>query len=360
MNYPNPTLGVSTRNLDSPDSGSARMCTQPQSATTATPPGLNIGLPEAATVAEFDVCLDLVLAGPTDLTIRYECVGPTQAPIIVVLGGISATRHVTVHHQNPTPGWWQVHTQPGGPLDATQHRILSIDWIGGDGSLDVPLDPADQARALHLALKAIHGIAFADDTTSIPAVKAIVGASYGAMVCLHAAVQHPRTYPRVVLMSGCHRSHPFSTAWRTIQRAILSLPGEGADPSPALALARQLALLSYRTPADIASRSTEEALAWLQQRGEEFTTRFTPTAFLRLSESIDNHRINPADVTSRVAAIAVADDLLVPEADMADLVTQLNDAHLTTFSSDYGHDGFLKEPDHVSLALTEALTHVCA
>lgn len=304
--------------------------------------------------------LDLVHSGKHTLEIRYECVGPPSAPVLAVLGGISASCHVTSHVDDPSPGWWQVHTAPGAPLDPSQHRIFSIDWIGSDGSLDVPLDPADQARALHIALKDLHRINADDETTTVPATKAIVGASYGAMIALHASVQHPEVYPRVVAMSGCHTSHPFSTAWRTIQREILALPGLENNPKPALALARKLALLSYRTPANIASRSTAEALAWLAKRGEDFTTRYSPTAFIRLSESIDNHRIDPADLSARIAAIAVTDDLLVPEADIAELTDRVPNAHLITFSSDYGHDGFLKEPDHVAKALTEALAHVCA
>lgn len=307
-----------------------------------------------------NVELDLVHAGKHPVEISYECVGPQSAPVLAVLGGISASCHVTSHPADPSPGWWHVHTAPGAPLDSTQHRVFSIDWIGCDGSLDVPLDPADQAQALHIALKDLHGVNASDETTVIPATKAIVGASYGAMIALHASVQHPEVYPRVVAMSGCHTSHPFSTAWRTIQREILALPGLENNPKPALALARKLALLSYRTPANIASRSTAEALAWLAERGEQFTTRYSPTAFIRLSESIDNHHIDPADLSARIAAIAVSDDLLVPEDDIAALTDQVPDAHLITFSSDYGHDGFLKEPDHVAKALTEALTHVCA
>jgi hypothetical protein len=36
---------------------------------------------------------------------HYELIGAPGAPVVVVLGGISATRHVTITDDDPSPGW---------------------------------------------------------------------------------------------------------------------------------------------------------------------------------------------------------------------------------------------------------------
>src|SRR5437773_9681989 len=40
--------------------------------------------------------------------VRYEIVGPRGAPVVAVLGGISASRHVTSSVSDPSPGWWKM------------------------------------------------------------------------------------------------------------------------------------------------------------------------------------------------------------------------------------------------------------
>lgn len=41
------------------------------------------------------------------LDISYELVGPPGAPVVMVMGGISATRHVASNDHNRRHGWWE-------------------------------------------------------------------------------------------------------------------------------------------------------------------------------------------------------------------------------------------------------------
>src|SRR5690349_16668649 len=66
---------------------------------------------------------------------NYELVGPADAPVVVALGGISASRHVTSTNANAAPGWWEDIAGPGRAIDTTRVRVLGIDYIdGGRGS----------------------------------------------------------------------------------------------------------------------------------------------------------------------------------------------------------------------------------
>src|SRR5690606_33231884 len=163
-----------------------------------------------ATRGVLDRVLALRHAGPRRVRIAWECIGPQEAPVLVVQGGISATRHALASAAHPESGWWEA--QAHG-LDARRRRIVSIDWLGADGTLDLVLDPSDQADAIAAVL----------DALGIARVDAFVGASYGAMVGLQFAARHPQRLACLVAISGAHRSHPPATALRVIQRRIVRL-----------------------------------------------------------------------------------------------------------------------------------------
>jgi homoserine O-acetyltransferase len=299
--------------------------------------------------------LSLRHAGLRELRIAYECQGPANAPVVIVAGGISATRHVSVHARDNTPGWWQTQVGPGLAIDSDRVRVLAIDWLGADGELDAPIDTADQADALAAVL----------DHLGIARAIAFIGCSYGAMVGLQFAVRHRQRLDQLLAISGAHRPHPFASAWRSLQRNIVR--SGCADPQVALSLARQLAMLSYRTPEEFAQRFAapariDDGIArcaaedYLAICGERFANAWTTTAFLRLSESIDLHHVDPIDVRVPTTLVAVSEDRLVPSADLHALAEKLPAPHrLHHLRSRYGHDAFLKEHEQIAEIIGDVL-----
>lgn len=300
--------------------------------------------------------------GEHDLQIAYELVGPADAPVVLAAGGISAHRHVIASDAFPEAGWWQ--SQSGVGLDTARLRVLAIDWLGADGRLDAVIDSADQADAIAAVL----------DALGIAAVAAFLGSSYGAMVGLQFAARHPRRVDRLVAISGAHRSHPYASAWRALQRQAVALGQLQCDESQGLALARQLAMLSYRTPAEFAERFDAAptvahdrvrvaAEDYLEHCASTWVTRTSPTAFLRLSESIDLHRVDPREVGVPTTVVAIAEDRLVPLEDLFALSEALPRGEIHVLRSKFGHDAFLTETraigDLIAGALDAALQRAC-
>jgi homoserine O-acetyltransferase len=224
--------------------------------------------------------------------------------------------------------------------------------------MDVPIDPADQADAIVAVL----------DALGIRALAAFVGCSYGALVGLQFAAAHGGRLRRLVAISGSDRAHAYASAWRALQRRAVALGALQCDEAAGLALARELAMLSYRTPEEFAERFDSPAQVahgrvrcpaedYLDACGQRFAERFSPTAFLRLSESIDLHRVDASAIRVPTTVVAVAEDRLVPVEDAYRLVERLRggDAHLRVLRSKYGHDAFLKEVDAIAGVLCEAL-----
>jgi homoserine O-acetyltransferase len=299
--------------------------------------------------------LPLRHAGPRRLAIAWECVGADAAPVVVVAGGISAGRHVVANAVDPAPGWWDAQA---GALDGDRHRVLAIDWLGSDGDLDVPLDTADQADAIAAVL----------DHLGIERVRGFIGASYGAMVGLQFAARHPRRLGALLAISGAHRPHPFASALRALQRRIVRA---GAGGAVAVSLARQLALLSYRTPEEFAERfaapahlrdgrAVVAADAYLQACGARDAARVDAVALLRLSDSLDLHAVDPGCVRAPTTLVAVAEDRLVPSADLHALAAALGaTCRLHHLRSRVGHDAFLVEHAAISAVVREFLAGAC-
>jgi homoserine O-acetyltransferase len=305
----------------------------------------------------FALTLPLRHAGARRVTLRYEWRGPEDAPLVVVAGGISAGRHVGASARYPEPGWWPQQAGVGQALDSERFRLLAIDWLGADGSLDAPIDSADQADAIAAVLARI----------GQRRVAAFVGCSYGAMVGLQFAARHGERLGALVAISGGAGAHPYASAWRSLQRRILELGRSEGGTREALSLARQLALLSYRTPEEFAERFAAPATLadgrvrvaaedWLQARGAHYVARTAPTAFARLSESIDLHALEPQEVRVPTVLVAVEEDRLVPRADLVALAEALPCARrLHLLRSRFGHDAFLTEHAAIAAILREAL-----
>lgn len=304
-----------------------------------------------------DAVLATCHAGTRRLRLNYELVGPEGAPVVFVAGGISANRHVAANALEPESGWVQGLLDPGRTLDPSRLRVLAFDYVGADGSIDAPIDTADQADAVALLL----------DALGIESLASWVGYSYGALVGLQLAVRHPQRLRRLVAVSGAHKAHPYAAAWRALQRKAVALGRLQCADAQGLSLARQFAMLSYRTPEEFAERFDAPPVIcngqvrvaaedYLDAAGAKFVARVGETAWLRLSESIDLHQVDPAKVNVPTTVVAVEGDRLVPMADAVALIEGLGTrGRLRVLRSPYGHDAFLKEIDRVDALLATEL-----
>jgi homoserine O-acetyltransferase len=130
--------------------------------------------------------------------------------------------------------------------------------------------------------------------------------------------------------------------------------------------------LSYRTPEEFGARfDVDPSVAgntarcgaedWLADHGAAYANRTPATAFLRLSESIDLHRVDPRDVRVPTTLIAFEEDRLVPADDVRALAAGIDaPVRLRILRSTYGHDAFLKEPVAIAACLRDALEEVRA
>lgn len=297
-------------------------------------------------------------------SVFFETHGPAHARPTVVLGGISAGCHLAPTASDPRPGWWAGLVGRGKALDPARRRLVGMDFLGGPSGAGLlrPVTTHDQARALAAVLDALdHGPAD------------LLGASYGGMVALAFAELFPERVSRLVVVCAAHRAHPMATALRSLQRSAVRLGARAGLDVEGLALARALAMTTYRSAREFERRFSSAPLGeggttrgtqtpgrtlargrrvaqrfpvedYIEARGIAFARDFDPERFLALSESIDLHRTRPESVPASTLLVSVDSDSLVPPWLVDRLAAKAGGraAH-ATLSSRFGHDAFLKE-----------------
>jgi homoserine O-acetyltransferase/O-succinyltransferase len=283
-----------------------------------------------------------------DAGVRARHYGDAAAPLVIVMGGISATRRLAGEG-----GWWGDIVAPGGGVDLQRYSALGIDFAPND-DVRVRISPDDQAR---LVLAALDGL-------GVTRAHAFIGASYGGAVGLALAARAPERLERLCVISAAAEPAPLGSAWRGVQRRMVEIARQHGAAAEGLSLARQLAMISYRSAEEFAQRfdrrlderGQSDLDRYLVARGEAFVEAMGAERWLSLSEAIDRTDIDPARVAIPTTLVACASDQLAPLAQMEALSRQL--PQLTGFRvirSLYGHDAFLKEPAQIGRILRRFL-----
>lgn len=286
------------------------------------------------------------LLGEAEIQLRWF--GRRDGPQIIALGGISAGRNVCGER-----GWWRATIADAEAVDLTRFGLIGFDF-SPNSDRRVRIAPEDQARLIEIALSHL----------GIEQVHAVVGASYGGMVGLALAARAPERVGRLCVISAAHRPSAQALAWRGVQRRAVEFGLRVGDAEAGLSLARQLAMITYRTPDEFAERFGSgvdadgfgEVDRYLEARGQAYAREMPPQRWLSLSEAIDRCDIDPAHVRTPTLLVACPEDQLVPIADIRRCAEALpNLIGFEKLPSLYGHDAFLKEPNRLAPLLKNFL-----
>lgn len=262
------------------------------------------------------------------------------------------------------PGaWWPTLVGEGRLLDPRRWAILTPALLGGCAGTGDPerlpagITPRDMAHVVGLLL----------DRLGIPRVRLAVGGSVGGMVALEWAASLPHRSDAVVVFAAPAAHTTQGIAFNRIQREALRLGG----PVEGLALAREMAMLTYRTAAELEERfgreRTEEGrfqvTSWLAHHGRRLVARFHPASYRLLLDAMDAHDVGldrggtgPAlrAFQGDLVGVGIEGDLLYPPGEIAGWVRAAGGRY-REIRSVHGHDAFLLEEEQVGAILEEAL-----
>ncbi|KAI5467961.1 Alpha/Beta hydrolase protein [Mariannaea sp. PMI_226] len=255
-----------------------------------------------------------------EFNIAYETWGKMNADksnVILVHTGLSASSHAHSTETNPKPGWWEKFIGPGGPLDTNKYHVICTNVIGGCYGSTGPssIDPGNGERyATRFPILTIQDMVRAQfrllNSLGVEKLYASVGSSMGGMQSLAAGVLYPSRVGRIVSISGCARSHPYSIAMRHTQRQVLMMDANWnrgfyygkVPPHAGMKLAREIATVTYRSGPEWEQRfgrrradpSKPPALCpdflvetYLDHAGEKWCLNHDPNSLLYVSKAMD-------------------------------------------------------------------------
>ena len=318
--------------------------------------------------------------------LRYQTYGNLNAQksnTIVVCHAL--TGNASLH------SWWGSLLGAGKPFDTDKYFIVCCNILGSCYGSTNP-------TSVNPLTKRPYGKDFPDisvqDTVKLqlsllqnelklPSVFSVIGGSFGGMQTVEFAVQG-QSYVRSFVPIACNSAHhPWQIAISEVQRqAIYKDPFWDTDePHKAtrgLEIARQIGMISYRTPHGYANKFGRElqkpdmplygsqanwkVKSYLEYQGSKFLTRFDPVTYVKLTEQMDSHDVQrgrPDNVLSTVRSpalvLGIDSDVLYPLEQQQELAKKLPNASFEVIHSEDGHDGFLLEQDQVGQKITHFL-----
>jgi homoserine O-acetyltransferase len=339
----------------------------------APPLPLGTGRVETADLGPFVLGDDTRLP-ELSIAYRHDGPGPAEAPQVLIV-------HALTGSADAAGDWWEPLIGRGRAFDTDRFGILGANLLGGrygsTGPLSIdsrsgrpygadfpPISTRDQARAFWLLL----------DALGIDRLRLAVGGSLGGMVALEVALVRPPAVDHVVPIAAPAATGAMAIAWNRIQSALIERLGDEG-----LALARQLAMTTYRSEADFDERfgrSSEpdgrpSVVSYLDHQGEKLLERFDGDTYRILAGAMDRHdigegrggidtalaRLAASDV--RLTGIGIVDDILYGPRQVRRLVDSAARAGVAAryreIRSTKGHDAFLVEWDQLTRLLREAL-----
>ncbi len=383
---------------EEPTSGVNRMGSSPSLPAPANPAGsiAAVKTPAYPIVPTYEG--DFVLDGHLLLECGRTLANPTLH--YAVYGRLNAARDnvVLVGHALSgsalVAGWWPELFAEGGLIDLRRDCVICVNLLGscygstGPGSVD---PETGQVYGADFPLVSIRDNVRAQarllDSLGIAVIPLAIGGSIGAMQALEWAILFPERVKRAAIIAvaplnamGLALNH---LQRRTIQGDPDWLGGNylaRRQPKAGLALARQIAMLSYKSPALFEerfgrnpNRNGEDPWAlevdggglsggrfdvagFLDYQGERFLERFDANAYLAILRTMDTwdpargYR-SQAEAFGRIQAqltfIGISSDGLFPPGEVRALAEAVKAAGVRAeyreMVTDHGHDAFLAE-----------------
>ena len=331
-----------------------------------------------------------------------ECGRTLAAPMLhyAVYGRLNAARDNAVLVCHALSGsalvgaWWPEIFAPGALLSLEHDCVICVNLLGscygstGPGSVDretgevygpdFPLiSIRDNVRAQARLL----------DSLGIKRLRLTLGGSIGGMQALEWAILNPERVERAVIIAVAPLS-AMGIALNHLQRKAIQQDPEWAGghylpqrpPRRGLALARQIGMLSYKSPSLFEerfgrnpNRNGEDPRAlddlgggliggrfdiagYLDHQGERFIDRFDANAYLAIMRTMDTwdplHGFaSPTEAFSRIRArlsfVGISSDWLFPPESVRHFAYTIRAAGVQAdyreMNSDHGHDAFLAE-----------------
>ena len=276
--------------------------------------------------------------------------------------------------------WWGALLGPGRALDPDRDFVVCSNVLGSCYGTTGPTSPRPGSASRWggdfpaVTVRDIVRVqATLLDALGVRRLRLVVGGSLGGMQVLEWALLFPERVGAIAPIAVSARHSAWCIGLSEAQRQAIYAdprwrgghypPDDG--PTAGLAVARQIAMCTYRSRASLEARFSRDEAAnggfavesWLHHHGRALVDRFDANTYVTLTEAMDTHDVGrgrggwrEALARVRVPALVVSidTDVLYPPVEQEQLAAALPAGRLATLVSPHGHDGFLIEGEATS------------
>lgn len=346
-----------------------------------------------------------------EATVSFETAGrlaPDGSNAVLVAHALTGDAHLTSTSADPSSGWWQEVVGPGRAINTDHYFVICSDVIGGCTGSTGPCDTAPDgapwgSRFPRLSIRDMARVDLAVlDHLGVDRVRAVIGASMGGARAMETALLAPERVEGLVVIAAPPFSQADQIAWAHAQLGAIALDPDyaggdylarGTRPRAGLALARQIAHMTYRSDTELNSRfarelqgTTRSALpriaqssggreaapyyrveSYLDHHGSKLVERFDAESYVLLTEALSGHDVRRgragdlagavAGYRGRALVVSLASDRLYPPEQVRSLAEALpGPVRHAVVRSRVGHDGFLTEHETIGAQVRRFLT----
>ncbi|HQV31300.1 MAG TPA: homoserine O-acetyltransferase [Calditrichia bacterium] len=309
---------------------------------------------------------------------------------ILICHALTGSAHVSdCGFPEPSPlgeGWWNQLVDEGRPVDPRHDFVICSNFLGscygttGPVSVnprsgtnygpDFPeIDVRDMVRVQKRLLEHL----------GVARIRCALGGSLGGMQVLEWCAMYPEMVRSAVVIATSAAHSAWAIGFNeSARQAILGDPAwQGGryreQPAQGLALARTIAMISYRSQVSYQERFGRGEMApgdprqvadpaggpsawqienYLRYQGEKLVKRFDANTYLTITRAMDRHDLgrDRGGVEAALAAfpmpvlcVGISSDVLYPPHEQRQIARHIPHAQYAEIQSEHGHDAFLIE-----------------
>jgi homoserine O-acetyltransferase len=348
------------------------------------------------------------LLAPVEVAFEtYGSLNSTGNNAVLICHALTGSAHaadIPGGNGNPAPisGWWNGAIGKGKAFDPEKQFIISSNILGscygttGPGavnpvtgrrySLSFPqITVRDMVRVQKKLL----------DHLKVRQVLTVSGGSLGGMQVMEWAVMYPEIVKSVIPIATASRHSAWGIGLNDAARlAIMHDPiwnrgNYEEQPLQGLALARMIAMISYRSqssfekrfgrkPVDGIKKQISDPLRqsplhyqveqYLRYQGQKLVDRFDANTYIYLSRAMDSHDISAGraplnetlrNIKAKTLCIGISSDILYTANEQVEIAKGIPGASYAEIKSIHGHDAFLIEYEQLNHIIKDFLSRIC-
>lgn len=246
----------------------------------------------------------------SDVSLRYERVGPVGAPVILVCHALTGNHRTVGEKKNP--GWWSGLIGEDSYINTDAFQVITFNVLGGcDGSTG-PLSKDPETQEMYqssfpeISIRdMVKAQSLALEKLNISELHAVIGGSLGGMQVFEWGLSYPHRVNKLIILAATPVFSDYGIAFNHIaETAIKNDPKwkkglyKKEDALPGLEVARMIGMVTYRSPDLFTKRFKRrkphnrfEVTSYLNYQGEKLTKRFDANSYLCLLQAMNQHDI---------------------------------------------------------------------